>query len=130
MYQTDYILRLIEDAARFLAGILSAQKIGKQKDALEMIYTAYQSVFAIDKNEIETKSIQDIILHFQENNKNSMPLIELFSDFLQEEANVTNSLSLYQKSFELLSYIDQNDKETFSLSRKNKLEKLSEILKH
>ena len=126
MYQTDYILRLIEAAAKFLATLLSLKNKGKQKEVLEVIYYSYQHIFGIDKN----KSAEEIITDLQRNNRNSFSFIELLSDFISEEANITNNHSLYQKSFDLLLYVDENDKETFSLARKNKLEKLSKVLKH
>ena len=125
MYQRDYILKLIEEAAKFFAKLLSLKNNGEQKEMLEIIYYSYQHIFGIDKN----KSTEEIITDLQRNNRNSFTFVELLSDFINEEANVTNNLSLYQKSFELLLYVDENDKETFSLTRKNKLEKLAEILK-
>jgi len=125
MYQRDYILKLIEEAAKFLAKLLSLKNNGGQKEMLEIIYYSYQHIFGIDKN----KSSEEIITDLQRNNRNSFSFIELLSDFISEEANITNNHSLYQKSFDLLLYVDENDKETFSLTRKNKLEILAEILK-
>ena len=125
MYQKDYILRLIEEAAAFFAKLLSRKNNGNEKEMLEIIDYSYQHIFGIDKN----NSTQEIIAVLQNNNRNSFSFVELLSDFICEEADTTNNLSLYQKSYELLLYVDENDSETFSLARKNKLEKLSKILK-
>ena len=67
MYQKDYILKLIEQAAKLIQQILTLNKDGKQKEALEIINISYQSVFGLTKDEIIEQTAAKITTKFQNN---------------------------------------------------------------
>lgn len=132
MYQKDYILKLIEQAAKLIQQILTLNKDGKQKEALEIINISYQSVFGLTKDEIIEQTAAKITTKFQNNSKNSLQLLELLSDFLYQEALMSENkdiqIKLLKKSYDLIKYVDENDFENFSFIRKNKKESLFKFL--
>lgn len=132
MYQKDYILKLIEQAAKLIQQILTLNKDGKQKEALEIINISYQSVFGLTKDEIIEQTAAKITTKFQNNSKNSLQLLELLSDFLYQEALMSENkdiqIKLLKKSYDLIKYVDENDFENFSFIRKNKKESLFKVL--
>lgn len=130
----DYIEKMLEEAMRVLAIMLKATNINKAeiedihiqlkdmyKDYLKKHYTFFYS-------EDSSIIIESIIQ--ENNNKDSLKLLELLSDLLFTDAKLQNDLSLknelFAKTLDIIAYIEKNT-DTYSLAR---IEKNENIKKH
>ncbi len=131
MIQKDYILRLIEEAAKVLAQIFKLKENRDFDSARKTLDKAYTEILKIDKFEILIRPTEKLITYLTLDLKLEPGKIEIISDFLAEDAFLETDLivkkNLIEKSLLLTNYVNEFDK-TFSFERVAKVKQLKEML--
>lgn len=127
MYQRDYILRMIEMMAQFIAAILAILRKGSIPQARQMLETAYYDFLKQDAaffHGIPEDRLTDELMgqhHFTHGH------LELLSELFYAEGEVEQSagnhelsLTCYRKALKLLQFIVENS-DTFSPIREERI---------
>lgn len=127
MYQRDYILRMIEMMAQFIAAILAILRKGSIPEARQMLETAYYDFLKQDAaffHGIPEDRLTDELIgqhHFTHGH------LELLSELFYAEGEVEQSagnhdlsLACYRKALKLLQFIVDNS-DTFSPIREERI---------
>jgi hypothetical protein len=132
MYQRDYILRMIEMAAKLIGAILGLIKRGEYKQATEQLGKIYYDMLkedaaffrGIPENELTNKLLQE---HNYTNGHLEI-LAELFNaeaELEQAQGNRAGSLEYSRKSLVLFEFVDAEQK-IYSPERVNKMAAIRE----
>ncbi len=131
MIQKDYILRLIEEAAKVLAQIFKLKENRDFDSARKTLDKAYTEILKIDKFEILIRPTEKLIPYLTLDLKLEPGKIKIISDFLAEDAFLETDLivkkNLIEKSLLLTNYVNEFGK-TFSFERVAKVKQLKEML--
>lgn len=127
MYQRDYILRMIEMMAQFIAAILAILRKGSIPQARQMLETAYYDFLKQDAaffHGIPEDRLTDELMgqhHFTHGH------LELLSELFYAEGEVEQSagnhdlsLACYRKALKLVQFIVDNS-DTFSPIREERI---------
>lgn len=127
MYQRDYILRMIEMMAQFIAAILAILRKGSIPQARQMLETAYYDFLKQDAaffHGIPEDRLTDELIgqhHFTHGH------LELLSELFYAEGEVEQSagnhdlsLACYRKALKLVQFIVDNS-DTFSPIREERI---------
>ena len=127
MYQRDYILRMIEMMAQFIAAILAILRKGSIPEARQMLETAYYDFLKQDAaffHGIPEDRLTDELIgqhHFTHGH------LELLSELFYAEGEVEQSagnhdlsLACYRKALRLVQFIVDNS-DTFSPIREERI---------
>lgn len=127
MYQRDYILRMIEMMAQFIAAILAILRKGSIPEARQMLETAYYDFLKQDAaffHGIPEDRLTDELIgqhHFTHGH------LELLSELFYAEGEVEQlagnhdlSLACYRKALKLVQFIVDNS-DTFSPIREERI---------
>ncbi len=135
MYQKDYILRLIEQLAKFLSDVLKLIKKGdfdKASEWLENSYYDFLKEDAIFFRNIPEKELTDRLL--QDHNYTNSHL-EILAELFNAEAELgeakgkrRESLEYSRKALVLFEFIDR-ELRTYSAERLKKIEEIRNRLK-
>lgn len=135
MIKKDYILRIIEEVAKFIAILLGLKKAEKYEEALEMVGMAIDEYFHLDPEYIRSLSSNDVAQKLMDEKNLNIKLFEPLADLLHIEADIfmamnqkENAKNGYQKAFHLLKFSEQTDR-TFSAERLAKISELEQKLK-
>ncbi len=132
MYQRDYILRMIEMAAKLIGAILGLIKRGEYKQATEQLGKIYYDMLkedaaffrGIPEDELTNKLLQE---HNYTNGHLEI-LAELFNaeaELEQAQGNRAGSLEYSRKSLVLFEFVDAEQK-IYSPERVNKMAAIRE----
>ncbi len=132
VYQKDYILRIIEMAAKVLAAILGQIKGGDLHEAAEGLENFYYDILKEDAaffREIPGEKLTETLLSEHNYTNGHLEILaELFyaeAELCAARKNSSGMLEYSQKSFILFRFIDTEYK-TYSEDRFNKMKKLLE----
>lgn len=133
MIQKDYILRLIEEAAKVLAIALKLKNDGDFDAAEQTLDNAYGDILKIDKKDVLFVSNDELIPYLTNGLKMETGKLEILANFFTEdsffEKNAETKRNLIEKALILLQHINKIDK-TFSFERINKIERLKKVFEY
>jgi len=131
LIQKDYILRLIEEAAKVLAIALKLKNDGDFDMAEQTLDKAYGDILKIDKKDVLFVSNNELISYLTDGLKMETAKLEILANFFTEdsffEKDTETQRNLIEKVLILLQHINKIDK-TFSFERINKTERLKKAL--
>lgn len=132
MEQKDYLIKLIEEAARVLGEIIFLRKHSNPDKALELISESSISLIDINIDELLSLHNNNIIDYVVNKKQLGIDKITVLTDLLCELANCVNdteqSLNANKKAYLLLSYVNDNDS-VYSFERISKLNLLEQLCK-
>ena len=134
MIRKDYILRIVEEFAKFLAAIVGLKREGKFDEALKKIDQVYNGM--IDLDPIILKSIdQDELMDFLLNEKKfNLHYLKMIAELLFEEGQIyaengdpVSARNVLEKARILINYLMENDP-TFSFDWYEKISVIDSII--
>ena len=134
MIRKDYILRIVEEFAKFLAAIVGLKREGKFDEALKKIDQVYNGM--IDLDPIILKSIdQDELMDFLLNEKKfNLHYLKMIAELLFEEGQIyaengdpVSARNVLEKARILIDYLMENDP-TFSFDWYEKISIIDSII--
>lgn len=132
MYQKDFMLRMIEMFADFIAGIFGLLKKGEFEQASQAIDNAYYTFLKEDafffRSIPKAKLTDDFLNTHNYTNGHLEILAGLFSaeaELRYAKGNTTESLEFYEKALILFAFTDQ-ESETFSSEKQSKMAYIKE----
>lgn len=124
MYQKDYILRMVEQIAELVAGILGLIKEGDFPKATQSIENAYQDLLKEDAAFFSTIPLADLSQKLIQEHNYTNGHLEILSELFYAQAeleyaqgNRNSCLQYYQKSLLLLEFVLE-DSNSFSIDKK------------
>ncbi len=127
MYQKDYILRMIEQLAELVAGILGLIKKGDFPKATQTIENAFQDLLKEDAAFFNTIPLADLTRDLIQKHHYTNGHLEILSELFYAQAELTcaqgehsSGLQYYQKSIMLLEFVIE-DSNAFSVDKKSRL---------
>jgi hypothetical protein len=134
MFQRDYVLRLIEEFARFLAAMTGLKKEGKFDDALSMIEKASREMFKLEPNVIKSLLPNEVIPFLLDEKGMNNDGLKMIGELLYEEGMIymengdpVSAANVLGKSKILILYLMEHDK-TYSFDWHTKLHEIDNIL--
>src|SRR5210317_717879 len=88
MIRKDYILRMVEEFAKFLAAIIGLKNEGKYNEALKKIDTVYTGLIDIDPNILKSVSPEEMITFLKNEQKYSNQYLKIIAELLFEEGQI------------------------------------------
>jgi hypothetical protein len=139
MYQKDYILRIIEQVGKLIAGILGMIKKGEFSRASEEISDLYSDILREDAAFFRTIPEDELTNKLLNEHNYSGSHLEILAALFNAEAELelaqgkkTGSLEYFRKSLILYEFID-NEYRTYSAERLFQIEsirvKIAELIK-
>lgn len=136
MYQKDYILRMIEMAARMIAALLGLIKKGELVRAGESLSNLYYDVLKEDAaffRTIPENELTDTLLHKHNYTNGHLEILAWLFDAEAElemaQGNRAGCREFSGKSLLLLEFIDREMK-TYSEERMDKMQKIRERIEN
>jgi hypothetical protein len=134
MFQRDYILRLIEEFAKFLAAITGLKAGGNLEEALKKIDEAYNELLEVNPKMIKSLSEDEVLDFFQKEKKYDNQQLNMAAELLYqegmiyvEEGDPVSARNVLEKSKILIGYLMDNDS-TFSFDWYEKLHEIDHAL--
>lgn len=135
MFQRDYLLKQIEDFARFLGVLLKLRKEGNHQVALQEIDEAYKGLLRVDKSVVVETPAEELIQALIKQNDIPLHKLKMLVDLLFEEGenllaldHIAKSREAFQRSLILMNYVNDHD-EVFSMEWMTKESRIQEFLK-
>lgn len=134
MYRKDYIQRMLEEVSRVIGKALGLRKEGRTEEGLRAIRKTYRSFFSMEAELIERLHPDDMLTFFSGKYELKPEQMEALSKVLEGEGALLESINLveaqdrFSKALVLLRHIDVNDKQNFSVERKQRITALEEKL--
>lgn len=134
MIQRDYILRMVQEFAKFLAAIVGLRKEGKFDEALKKIDGVYQGMIDLDPTVV--KSVDpDKLIGFLKNEKQfNVHYQKMIAELLFEEGQIyletgdpVSARNVFEKAKILINHLMEHDN-TFSFDWYEKLRIIDESL--
>jgi hypothetical protein len=130
MYQKDYILRMIEQVGKLIAGILTMIKEGEFSKASEEISDIYSDILQEDAAIFRTLPEDELTNKLLNEHNYSGSHLEILAALFNAEAELelaqgrrTGSLEYFRKSLILYEFIDKEYR-TYSAERLNQIESI------
>lgn len=130
MFQKDYILRMIEMAAKMIAGILGLIKKGELEEAAKELDAAYDKFLREDSAFFQAITVDKITERLLHDHNYTNGHLEILAELMNAEAELEmakgdfhGSLQFSEKSLILYEFIDREMK-TFSRERIDKMDAL------
>lgn len=124
MYQKDYILRMVEQMAAIIAGILGLIIKGDIPKATQAIESAYQDLLKEDAAFFSRIPLDDLTQKLIQEHNYTNGHLEILSELFYAQAeleyaqgNRDSGLQYYQKSLLLLEFVLE-DSNSFSIDKK------------
>ena len=127
MIRKDYILRIVEEFAKFLAAIVGLRREGKFDEALKKIDSVYRSMIDLDPivlKSVDPDKLLDFLLNEKQFNNHYLKMIAelLFEEgqAYQENGDPISARNVLEKAKILINHLMEHDK-TFSFDWYEKL---------
>ena len=134
MIRKDYILRMVEEFAKFLAAIVGLKNEGKYHEALKKIDTVYTGLIDIDPIILKSLSPEEMITFLKNEDKYSNQYLKIIAELLFEEGQIyaesgdpVSARNVLVKAKMLINYLSENDS-TFSFDWYEKIRIIDEQL--
>jgi hypothetical protein len=134
MFQRDYILRLIEDFARFMAAMSGLKREGKLDDAMTLIDEAYRDLFKVEARSIKSLKPDELIQFLQAEKGMNNEALKMIGELLYEEGMIyvdhgdpVSAVNVLQKSKVVIHYLMEHD-HVYSFDRNEKLLHINKII--
>lgn len=132
MFRKDYILRIVEEIARFLAKAMGLLKEGKHELAREWIQKGYKLLKA-DRGRLLNLPPGEMVEELERRQGLDFTKMELIADLIQAEGEILlarndpGADNTFLKSLALYEYIDKNHN-VYSFDRADKINRLKNKL--
>ncbi len=134
MLRRDYISRMIEEFARFLAAIAGLRREGKFDEALKKIDEVYEGMIGMNAQLIRSVSSGQLLDLLQDDKKFDNNYLKMIADLLYEEGQIyyesgdpVSLRNVYEKAAILIRHLMATDS-TFSFDWYEKLAIIDEAL--
>ena len=134
MIRKDYILRMVEEFAKFLAAIVGLKNEGKYNEALKKIDTVYTGLIDIDPIILKSLSPEEMITFLKNEDKYSNQYLKIIAELLFEEGQIyvesgdpVSARNVLVKAKMLINYLSENDS-TFSFDWYEKISIIDSLL--
>jgi len=134
MIRKDYILRMVEEFAKFLAAIVGLKNEGKYHEALKKIDTVYTGLIDIDPIILKSLSPEEMITFLKNEDKYSNQYLKIIAELLFEEGQIyvesgdpVSARNVLVKAKMLINYLSENDS-TFSFDWYEKISIIDSLL--
>ncbi len=134
MIKKDYILRMVEEFAKFLAAIMGLREDGKYEEALKKIDNVYKGMIQLDPIGIKSIGPEELLDYLKSEKKDNHHYLKMIAELLYEEGQVyvetgdpISARNVLEKSKVLINYLMDNDP-TFSLDWYEKISSIDQIL--
>ena len=134
MIRKDYILRMVEEFAKFLAAIVGLKNEGKFDEALTKIDSVYRGMLDLDPVVVKSVYGSELLDLLQNEKDYSNTYLKMIAELLFEEGQIYDSngdpvsaRNVLEKSKILIDYLMENDA-TFSFDWYEKLAVIDKIL--
>lgn len=132
MYRRDYILRLIEETARFIAKILGLLKEEKYDEAEKWLLKGYDLLHA-DRDKLLHSDPSDIVMELEKKQGYDLTRMELVADLIAMEGEILSfkkepgARNMRLKALAIYEYIELNHT-IYSFERTDKIARMKEEL--
>ena len=130
MIKKDYIERLTQDIARFMAKLIGFEAV----EALEYIDESYQEYLHLDKAYIDLLTTNDIVEKLEQDKKLNIFQIEMAAEMMYKEGELLYQLGERErandrlsKALTLFEHVEVT-LQILSLERQMKISKIKELL--
>lgn len=134
MIRKDYILRMVEEFAKFLAAIMGLKDEGKYEEALKKIDSVYTGLLNIEPVTVRAISTDEVLDYLQTEKKFNNQYLKMVAELLYEEGMIyaemgdpVSTRNVLEKARVLIDYLSEND-QTFSFDWYEKLKNIERIL--
>jgi len=134
MIRKDYILRMVEEFAKFLSAIVGLKREGKFDEALRKIDEAYKKLFDLDPIVLKSVDSSELLDFLQTEKGYSNNYLKMVAEMLFEEGQIYDNTgdpisarNVLEKSKMLINHVMENDA-TFSFDWYEKLSVIDSIL--
>ena len=134
MIRKDYILRMVEEFAKFLAAIVGLKNEGKFDEALTKIDSVYRGMLDLDPVIVKSVDGSELLDLLQNEKDYSNTYLKMIAELLFEEGQIYDSngdpvsaRNVLEKAKILIDYLMENDA-TFSFDWYEKLAVIDKIL--
>lgn len=134
MIRKDYILRIVEEFAKFLAAIVGLKREGKFDEALKKVDQVYLGMINIDPvilKSINPDELTDFLLHEKKFNNHYLKMIAelLFEEgqIYAENGDPVSARNVLEKARIIIDYLMENDP-TFSFDWYEKISIIDSII--
>jgi len=134
MIRKDYILRMVEEFAKFLAAIMGLKDEGKYEEALKKIDSVYTGLLNIEPVTVKAISTDEVLDFLKTEKKFTNQYLNMVAELLYEEGMIyaemgdpVSTRNVLEKSKVLINFLSEND-QTFSYDWYEKLKNIELIL--
>lgn len=134
MIRKDYILRMVEEFAKFLAKIVGLKQEGKFNEALKKIDDVYQGMIDLDPAVLKSIGADELLDFLQNEKKYNNIYIKIIAELLFEEGQIyiesgdpVSGRNVLEKAKVLINFLMENDS-TFSFDWYEKISAIDRVL--
>jgi len=134
MIRKDYILKMVEEFAKFLAAIMGLKDEGKYEEALKKIDSVYTGLLQIEPVSIKSVGAEEVLDYLKTEKKFDNQTLKMIAELLYEEGMIyaemgdpVSTRNVLEKAKVLIDYLSEND-QTFSFDWYEKLASIERIL--
>ena len=134
MIRKDYILRMVEEFAKFLAEIIGLKREGKFQEALQKIDGVYRGMIDLDPIVLKSLNPGELLVFLQDEKKISNTYLKMIVELLFEEGQIytehgdpISARNVLEKAKILINHLMENDS-TFSFDWYEKLNVIDGLL--
>ena len=134
MIRKDYILRMVQEFAKFLAKIVGLKMEGKLDEALKEIDNIYTGMIDLDPIVLKSLDPGEVMDFLLEEKKYNNHYIKMIAELLFEEGQIyvengdpISARNVMEKAKILINYLMENDS-TFSFDLYEKISLIDEVL--
>lgn len=131
MYKTDYLMRVVEEISKMIATILALKKEQSKEKALKVIEETLDAYYQLSGKDLADLSEEQLNILLEEKAPGSLlkaehlaDLMILLADCWNEPEKEEARKKLFSKALFILEKVQVLDKQTFNLSRKNKISEI------
>lgn len=134
MFQRDYILRLIEEFARFMAALAGLKREGKLDEAFSMIDKAYIELLKLEPKVVKSLNPDELVPFLQNEMDMNNEGLKMTGELLFEEGMIyvekgdpVSAANVLEKSKMLILHLMEHET-TYSFDWHAKLHEINHIL--
>ena len=134
MIRKDYIMRMVEEFAKFLAAVIALRNEGKFEEALDKIDAIYKGMINIDPKVIRSMGPDEVLDYLQKDKEFENQYIKLVAELLYEEGQIyhesgdpVSALNVLEKAKILIDHLIESDK-TFAFDWYEKIAVIDKII--